>query len=208
MATSSVERARPGWRFWLLWMFATIAGVFLYMIVFPPVFNAISERLGGTRGEVWIGMAIGATSAVALGATIGVAQWLVLRRLLPRTGWWVLATLIGYSIPMAFGSLVSGLEPPWLAGMVIFLEFGVILGALQWLVLRGRVDHAGWWIAISLAGWAIAAALIDLAYVSGLYVEPFDLLAAFLVPVAVAGGGIAWLLRRSAAPVSPNNLPR
>lgn len=75
MATSSVERARPGWRFWLLWMFATIAGVFLYMIVFPPVFNAISERLGGTRGEVWIGMAIGATSAVALGATIGVAQW-------------------------------------------------------------------------------------------------------------------------------------
>lgn len=109
---------------------------------------------------------------------------------------------------MAFGSLVSGLEPPWLAGMVIFLEFGVILGALQWLVLRGRVDHAGWWIAISLAGWAMAAALIDLAYISGLYVEPFDLLAAFLVPVAVAGGGIAWLLRRSAAPVSPNNLPR
>lgn len=207
MATLVTKPARPGTRFWLAWMFATIAGVFLYMIVFPPVFNAINEYLGGTRSELWIGIALGAISAITLGATIGAAQWLVLRGHLPRTGWWILATLIGYSMPLSFGSFVGGLEPPWLAGLAMFLEFGVVLGVLQWLVLRGRVGHARWWIAISIAGWAIAAALIDLAYISGLYVEPFDLLAAFLVPVAVAGGGIVWLLRQSVPAIARENLP-
>jgi len=198
---AAIERAQPGWRFWLAWMFATIVGVVVYMIVIPPILSAISERSSGMGGEPWTRIAISAVSAITLGATIGATQWLVLRRRLPRTGWWVLATLIGYSIPLALGgNLAGGFEPPWLAGLVIFLEFGVILGALQWLVLRGRVNHSGWWIAISIAGWAIAAALVDLAYLSGLYVEPFDLLAAFIIPVAVAGGGFVWLLRQSAAP--------
>ena len=203
-----IGRVRPGWRFWLAWMFVTIAGVIGYVIIVAPILNAVSERLRGTQGELGIGMLLGAVSAITLGATIGAAQWLVLRRQLPRTGWWILATLIGYSMPMAFGSLISGLEPPWLASLVNFIEFGVVLGALQWLVLRGRIDHAGWWIAISIAGWAIAAALIDIAYISGLYVEPFDLLAAFIVPVAAAGCGIVWLLRPPATAISPENLPR
>ncbi len=203
-----IGRVRPGWRFWLAWMFVTIAGVIGYVIIVAPILNAVSERLRGTQGELGIGMLLGAVSAITLGATIGAAQWLVLRRQLPRTGWWILATLIGYSMPMAFGSLISGLEPSWLASLVNFIEFGVVLGALQWLVLRGHIDHAGWWIAISIAGWAIAAALIDIAYISGLYVEPFDLLAAFIVPVAAAGCGIVWLLRPPATAISPENLPR
>jgi hypothetical protein len=208
MTTSSIERAQPGWRFWLVWVFATFAGVVGYVFVIPPILNAVGELLGGVRSQVWIGIAIGAISAVALGATIGAAQWLVLRRQLPRTGWWVLATAIGYSIPLVFGSPMGGLEPPWLAGAAMFLEFGVLLGALQWLVLRGRVERAGWWIAFSVAGWVFAAALIDIAYISGLNVEPFDLFAAFIVPLATAGGGMAWLLRRTASTIPSNDLPR
>ncbi len=80
----------------------------------------------------------------------------------------------------------------------MFLTFGVILGILQWLTLRGRVYQAGWWVAISIAGWLAAFALTGAAIVSGLYVEPFDMLAAFIVPIAIAGAGIIWLLRRAA----------
>jgi hypothetical protein len=136
-----------------------------------------------------------------------VGQWLILRGHLPRTGWWILATLVGYSAPMALRWMAPGLEPPWLVGAAMYLTFGIVLGVLQWLVLRGRVDRASWWIAISIGGWMLAFALTGLAVVSGLYVEPFDLLAAFFVPVAVAGGGIMWLLRRSPSAVVRENLP-
>jgi hypothetical protein len=208
MATLVTERARPGWRFWLAWMAATIAGVAGYMIVIPPLFPVLNDLLGGTRGEESIGIAIAALGAIALGATIGAAQWLVLRGYLPRSSLWVAATLVGCAAPQVFPWIVSGLEPSWLNGVVMFLLWGFVLGALQWLVLRRRVERAGWWIAISVAVWMLAFGLTGLAEVSGMYVEPFDLLAAFIVPVAVAGGGMVWLLRRSAAPVSPNNLPR
>ena len=208
MATLPIERARPGWRFWLVWMFATIAGVAGYFIIFPPILNAIIEFLGGIRSQAWIGIAIGAIEAIMLGATIGAAQWLVLHGYMPRSGAWVLATLIGYSTPLMFEGIGGGLLPPWLAGAAIFLQFGVVLGVLQWLVLRGRVERAGWWIAFSVAGWVFAAALIDIANVSGLNVEVFDLLAALIVPVAIAGGGMVWLLRRSAPTIPSNNLPR
>ena len=47
-------------------------------------------------------------------------------------------------------------------------------------------------------GLGLAFLLIGAAYLSGLYVEPFDMLAAFLVPTIVTGGGMLWLLRRTA----------
>ncbi len=205
MATLNFDRAQPGWRFWLLWMGASIAGVIvLYGLVFSVIIYVLSalvpmQQIQNTApGQQWTGIVIGLFSFAAIGAAIGAAQWLVLRRYVRGAGWWVLATMIGYGVPLVAGPLLSFRKPPWLAGVSMFLTFGVILGILQWLTLRGRVYQAGWWVAISILGWLAAYALAGVAIVSGLYVEPFDLLAAFFVPVAVAGAGIIWLLRQSA----------
>jgi hypothetical protein len=204
MVTPNVDRAQPGWRFWLLWMGANIAGVIVFMMTVPVLYGVIGMFVSAPQDEtiapeqLWIGIAINLISSAALGAAIGLAQWLVLRRYLSRLGWWVLATMIGYALPLALGPSIPLREPPWLAGSIMFLMFGATLGILQWLVLRGRVYQAGWWIALCIGSWLLAFALTGIAYLSGLYVEPFDLLAAFLVPVAVAGAGIVWLLRRPA----------
>lgn len=207
MATLSFDRAQPGWRFWLIWMGASTAGVIVYALIIPVLFGVINalapmQQLENiTPEQRWVGVAIALLGYGALGAAIGLAQWLVLRRYLRGTGWWVLATLLGYALPFILIRSMPPSEQPWLAGTSMFLMLGTTLGILQWLVLRGRVRHAGWWIAISIAGWLAAFALTGAAIVSGLYVEPFDLLAAFLVPVAVAGAGIVWLLRRAALAV-------
>lgn len=203
MATLNFDRARPSWRFWLLWMGASIAGVIVYALTIPVIMGVISALAPAQQIETlspeqrWIGIAIELLGAAALGAAIGLAQWLVLRNYLYGLGWWVLATTIGYTIPLISGPIIPVLEPPWLAGSILFLMFGTLLGVPQWLVLRGRVPKAGWWIAISIAGWLAAFALTGMVIVSGLYVEPFDMIAAFFVPVAVAGAGIAWLFRQS-----------
>ncbi len=203
MATLTVDRAQSGWRFWLLWMGASIAGVIVYGLVTPVIFGVINMLAPMQPENIppeqrWIGFAIGLLGSAALGAAIGAAQWLVIRRYLRGVGWWVLATMIGYAVPLSFGLIMPIREPPWLVGVSMFLTFGVILGILQWLTLRGRVYQAGWWVAISIGGWLAAFALTGAAIVSGLYVEPFDMLAAFIVPIAIAGAGIIWLLRRAA----------
>ena len=204
MATLNLDRAQPGWRFWLLWMGASIAAAVAYTLTIPVIIAIVSTLAPMQQDEnlapeqSWIGIAIGLLTSGALGAAIGLAQWLVIRRYLRGVGWWVLATAIGYAIPLALGRISPLREPPWLAGSVMFLLFGIVLGVPQWLVLRGRVQTAGWWIAFSIGGWLLPYALTGILVLSGLYVEPFDLLAAFFVPVAVAGAGIVWLLQRSA----------
>ena len=64
---------------------------------------------------------------------------------------WSVATVVGVAVgwPLA--------ERPWevsFSDTVFVLLLGTAVGASQWLVLRGRVRHAGWWIVATAAGFA------------------------------------------------------
>ncbi|MBI5033864.1 MAG: hypothetical protein HZB51_25375 [Chloroflexi bacterium] len=165
----------------------------------------------------------------ACGSTIGLAQWFVLRRELNRDGWWVAATIAGYAsiglLPLianifqpgwldwAIKLIVNGKmhwlarvvvdwpDASWAPGAMTLTLFGAALGFFQWLVLRGRVSQAGWWIALSTVGWALAAALNIIPSEPGPSLT-FELMIVIMiapgVPVALAGAGMVWLLRRSA----------
>lgn len=204
MAAPDPAHARPGWRFWFLWMLASLGGAVVYLIVVPPILNAFVPGGSGSAGPevpTWeMSMIISAVGQITLGAAIGMAQWLILRRILSGMGWWVLASLIGYSIGMLAPWIVNRLEGGWWSGLFALLIYGAGLGLAQWIVLRVHFQHAVWWVGLIMGAWALAWALTRLAQITGVYVEPFDLLAAFLVPVATAGAGLIWLLRRSGAP--------
>ena len=88
---------------------------------------------------------------VVIGAVIGIAQWLVLRRLVSRAGWWILASTVGWAVGAAVVTLVFPPQPGVLAGAVL----GAMTGLAQWFVLRRWVRQAGWWVLISALGWAI-----------------------------------------------------
>ncbi len=206
MTTLSLRQTHPGLVFWVQWVLATVAGAIAYVIIVPliviPLMSAVALLAPAGPGPaaeppVWLQLVLRAFGMGALGAAIGLAQWLVLRRVLGGAGWWVPATMVGYAALNAAGWiwLLPVEPPPWLAGSSSFLLTGLVIGVAQWLALRGRVERAAWWIAISVAGWALAFALTGLIVLSGLYVEPMDMLAALLVPVAVSGAGLAWLLQ-------------
>ncbi len=218
-----VARTQPGLIFWLLWYAATFMGEMLYAIPVGIVQLVLGlDRLNdpARAGEfpAWM-LVLGAVlCGAAIGATIGLAQWLVLRRGLPHTGGWVAATLAGYAaigvLPLIAGALQPGwpdwaftliiggkmhwlarVEPTWpaaasLPGGLTLILFGALLGVMQWLVLRGRVHQAGWWVAISAGGWALAVALSTVSW--ALFV-----LMSWSIPAAVAGAGMVWLLRRT-----------
>lgn len=223
------DRVHPGWMFALLWIVAGYAGGILYVVPVSAVHFLLGlDRLGDSprAGEITAPMMVLAAvlCGAACGSTIGLAQWLVLRRELKRTGMWVAATIAGYGsigiLPLigglwqpgwpdwAFTLIVNGklhwlarVDPAWpdslwLPGAITPSLFGLVLGAAQWPVLRGRVRHAGWWIALSAAGWA-ASALLTL-WVPG----PLAVFLSWDVPLIAGAVGLVWLLRRSTQPDS------
>lgn len=220
--TLPAVRLPAGLTFFLLWSVASTVGMMLYGVPVSLLQWLLGlDRLGDpTNAGQFSGayLLLGSMLCGAgYGGTIGLAQWLVLRRERARMGGWVLATVAGYAcigivilvvaafqpgwLAWAVTLLVNGklhwlarVEPTWpaaveAAGGLALILFGLLLGSTQWLALRGRVPHAGWWIAFSAAGWALAVLLNDAAW-------PDYVLFSWAAPLALTGAGMAWLLRQ------------
>ena len=96
---------------WLL----GIAVVYLGYAIWPVALNANS---------VW--------SAMRIGAVTGLAQWLVLRRWVPRAGWWVLASVLGWGlVRLIAGEVFTSLLELLIIGAVPAAVTGL---ALWWLL--------------------------------------------------------------------------
>jgi hypothetical protein len=160
-------------------------------------------------------------SAAIFGALVGTAQWLVLRRTL-RAGWWAPATCLGWGLSgvvMGFnagGSVSSigpdaGPVPPLLALVVIPPLLVVLLGSVQWLLLRREFDGARWWPLINVAGLIAGLFMGFVAAKSVPWLAPTDFPSAQALGLvgAVAGplyGAVTWPLLtqlRRREPLSP-----
>ena len=179
----NIERAQVGWRFWFWWLNASTAGFILGFVV--------ANRLD------WFG----ALAGTVIGASLGIAQWLILRRFIARAGWWVLASIVGLAVGFGVCSAVLFADDFAqdvgfaIAGAVAGTVIGAALGIAQWLVLRRHVARAGWWVLASAVGVAIFET-VDFAM-------QFDAGPVFLVGVAaysaITGGVLVWLLRQPTA---------
>jgi hypothetical protein len=124
----------------------------------------------------------------------GFFQWLLLRRYLPRIGWWILATFLGLLLATAvlfvlytfiFQS-VSAVNV-WVLGLT-FITIGGSLGFTQWLTVRKRINEAGWWILANVVGWILLGFVNGRSTRGGLEITAFA-----LIPGAVTGFAL-WLL--------------
>ena len=98
---------------------------------------------------------------------------------------WVSATVAGWSA----GSVVSdtlgdAVDEVWFDSLGLIV-LGILIGGMQWLVLRYRVSWAGWWVVANIAGWSIGAVIN----------VPWGLAAGWIVGVVVACA-FQWLVMR------------
>lgn len=90
--------------------------------------------------ELWVGLALGAS------------QWLFIRSRLEKSYRWVIASMVGWAAGHLLVIFWIPIELRDWAGLPI----GLTLGAAQWLVLRGGLPRAGWWIVINALAWLLA----------------------------------------------------
>ncbi len=142
------------WIFWLQWVLAS--------------------TLGWLLGNAFI-------PEISIGATLGIAQWLILRPWVSNAGWWVVASTAGWLIGGTSLLIISPPQNETITGAI----FGLWIGLAQWIVLRKWVPLSGWWLVISALGWAIGF--------SSLVSSPF----VGAIIGAITGIGLELLLRYS-----------
>ena len=158
-----------GWGLWISWVLAC------------TVTFGVGGRLGRalSPSEDPIVMAYLAVTASLILA--GVLQWLMLRRLIADTGWWVPASVVAVAIVgvLAFGLGLINRDVGWVLGVAVGW---IVLGALQWLVLREQVAGAGWWVVANTLGLIVAVPVVG-----------FVTWATGAPPDSPIGGFLRWL---------------
>ena len=130
----------PG--FVVLW---TLAGALAYGVGGP-----LGAALGSSGGLIVAGY----MGVVLSGLSVGLMQWLMLRRHLERGAWWVAANLVALAL---VGAVVFGIglihpDVGWVVGV---LAFGPLVGGLQWLVLVRQIPGSGSWVLVSAVAWIV-----------------------------------------------------
>jgi hypothetical protein len=144
---SSTKRVPSvGCGFWLLWILGTVTGTGVGWLVGWWV----SFRVPGQLATLILGLVVG--------LFLGALQWLVLRGVLPGAGWWIPASTVGWGTGFYLGAVVSHLVnlTDFSFGLALGAVVGLLSGVFQWLVLRRRTRHAGWWILASIFSWTFA----------------------------------------------------
>jgi len=91
-----------------------------------------------------------------------------------------------YVLIFAAKALVPGTNEDRLMGSALWPVLGAFIGAGQWLLLRGRVPRAGWWIPLTAAGLWGGTTLAFRVVGSELPIRQLDLI--------LAGAGVGLCL--------------
>ncbi len=201
MATLTVECPHVGWSFWLQWVFLIALFLSLSYTGIDLVLRPIVER---SVRDPWVQEAIIVVGLAILGAAVGLAQWLLLRRHLHRARTWGLVVAATFWVGASLTELASFTGIALLPSFALsFLLLGPVCGILQWNSMRHQVARAGWWVVAQTLGWPLMFAVITVvaygaASVLGGSVDAY-------LPMSYAIGGAAlgattgavlvWLLR-------------
>jgi hypothetical protein len=161
-------------RLWVRWVAANAISETLGLgATFAVIAVAFSSLEGsGSIGTVLLLFLLSVASGVIEATLVGLAQWWAMHPWFPaisRRAWW-LATMAGALVAYVLGYLPSTLmslgeeasqaqavEPPQAIVLLLAAGLGAVAGAVlsfaQWLILRGSVPRAGWWVPANALAW-------------------------------------------------------
>ena len=161
----------------------------------------------GVRAGLWPAVQLSTLQPLgfvtALALSLATVQWYLLRRYLPRTWLWFVATgtgiLLGGMISGAilFSADIQSWQSHWIMAAMLF-PLGLSVGMMQWLVLRLHMTNAFWIILVDV----LAAASLLLS--AGSFESIIELAVILFLPGAVTGLGLWRLLRHLLPKTQPD----
>ncbi len=136
----------PGWRLWFLWLIAAAYGWGIAVEV--TGLGEISLRSAPERFRDAV------VGVIVAGLLVTIFQWLLLLNKIKDAWRWLLPYMAAVAL---YAIVILNLRPiyadlAWIGGTA---GFGVVLGILQWVVLRKSVRKAGWWMVACALGWLL-----------------------------------------------------
>ncbi|MGB8645907.1 MAG: hypothetical protein WCF84_11770 [Anaerolineae bacterium] len=212
--TAERARRKPAWFFYPGWVVLTAISIpiafFIAMAIMSPIVRTVGDTIvvGGQR-HITEDFLPAYILVPVLGLLTGSLQYLLLRLYLPRMGWWIAVTFVGWLLPFAILSFLFSIAAlPGFTGTAAMalsaVVYGGSIGLAQWLLLRRRVRRAYLWILGCMLGWGVAFLVVG----ESISNTP-DIVAVALIPPAVACFAW-WLLLDKLAPHESNggNTPR
>ncbi len=132
---------------WRSWALATALGAFVAWTLgmIPSTFFFTGTDAGTTSSAQMSDLmiyALAAAMGLALGAILGVPQWLVLRRYVQKAGWWVLANALAWMLGMVVVFIGTSFIPAGaialqvaLVMLLFIVAAGATVGAVHGLAL-------------------------------------------------------------------------
>lgn len=136
---------------WFLWW------VFVNFLSFA-VGIGLSQVIVNVTGEI--------VSFAVFGAIVGLAQWMMLRKHISLTGWWVLFSALSASVGLILVNFAQG-AMPWgdYHPILAILFCGLVIGIIQALILKNHLPKTGFWVLVSVISWLLGGVvgfLLDL----------------------------------------------
>jgi hypothetical protein len=112
------------------WVLATMAGCllgFFTMTILLRIFESAFLTLWN-----------GALAFATIGGAIGLSQWVLLRRRIPKAGWWILASMLGWGLAV-LGRLTAVRNSSALAQLLTaMISPAIVAGFAWWYLLRPK----------------------------------------------------------------------
>ncbi len=204
--TTTLERPQSTGLTAILWLVANIfsfglVGAFFHNFPLAFTFPPNLARLGtfGLMPALVGGLFFGAIPALL----IDWSQQMLLRRYWPLSRWWIVSASTGVAL-MHF--LSDGFENARDLSVAVLIS-GLLVGILQWFLLRPQLPSSAWWILANAIGWYLGwvigieilryTGMLYLPWVSGLEVRQHGLLGVTTGFTSGLSTGLllVWLLR-------------
>jgi xanthosine utilization system XapX-like protein len=197
------KESGAGWIFWLKWVVgSTVAWIAVFMLTFLTIGMMVETFWGDPEmvlGEEAFAVALTAVFTLSFTASGGV-QWLLLRRRFERIGGWVLASGVGGLLVGILYFALMGVVSETASEIIHNGLAGVVVGLLQWRILRRQVARAHLWIVAATVAFVMAgggAAIIST--LTGMDSGTSSIFGV-LAMSALTGSTMVWLLRQPPRP--------
>ena len=170
----------------------------LFTTIAWPVGIITAIGLSHIVGEIFDLQSTNLLVGLVLGFVVAYSQWIVIKKHLKISSWWVYAASVGVGIPFILEfilSIIFGIEDRIIENeilnhSVVMLLGGFITGLLQYQIFKLLTPKYKWWIVISALAWGLAFPGLMLAGVINGLITGFAILWILELPLQSDSTGI------------------